>query len=82
MTTDVIRMRGFPFFWVKQEWLWYQVNWLDGRRDAPNEDYGPGWFLVEELEQGRFEHDDGRVFDAKPVKGADRIELWERYGPP
>jgi hypothetical protein len=23
MTTEVSRMRGLPFFWVKHEWLWY-----------------------------------------------------------
>lgn len=58
LTTEVTRMRSLPFFWVKQEWLWYQVNWLDGRRDHPREDYGPGWYAVAELEQGRFEHDE------------------------
>jgi hypothetical protein len=82
MTTEVSRMRGLPFFWGKREWLWYQVNWLDGRRDHSNEDYGPQWCLVTELEQGRFEYDDGLVFDAKPIEGAHRIELWTRYGHP
>jgi hypothetical protein len=82
MTTEVRRMRALPAFWIKREWLWYQVNWVDGRRDHPNEDYGPGWYLVAELEEGRFEYDDGMVFDAKPVEGPQRIELWERYGPP
>jgi hypothetical protein len=32
LTTEVTRMRSLAF-WVKQEWLWYQVNWLDGGRD-------------------------------------------------
>ena len=44
LTMSVIPMRSFPFFWVKREWLWFQVNWRDGRRDPPGEDYGPGWF--------------------------------------
>ena len=84
LTTTVIRMRGLPFFWVKREWLWYQVNWLDDRRDDPNEDYSPGWYVVAELEQGRFEHDDvdGLVFDVRPVGSPERDELWQRYGPP
>ncbi|XAS75075.1 hypothetical protein V3G39_10385 [Dermatophilaceae bacterium Sec6.4] len=53
-------------------------------RDEPNEDYGPRWCVVAELEQGRFEHDNvnGLVFDAKPVGRPERDELWQRYGPP
>lgn len=84
LTTAVSRMRSLPVFWVKREWLWYQVNWLDDRRDDPKEDYGPGWYVVAELEQGKFEHDDidGLVFDAKPVEEPKRLELWQRYGPP
>lgn len=84
LTTTVSRMRSFPFFWVKRERLWYQVNWLDGRRDEPREDYGPGWYAVAEFEQGRFEHDeiDRLVFDVKPVEEPERAELWQRYGPP
>lgn len=75
-------MRSFPFFWVKREWLWYQVNWLDGRRDRPQEDYGPDWYTVAELEQGRLECDgvDGE-FDAEPVEGTDRDRLWGQFGP-
>jgi len=34
LTTAVIQMRSFPFFWVKREWMWYQVNWLDPVRRA------------------------------------------------
>jgi hypothetical protein len=84
LTTQVFRMRSFPFFWVKREWLWYQVNWLDGRRDRMDEDYGPDWHTVTELEAGKFEHDSvaGLVFDARPVDAADRDTLWDRYGPP
>ena len=84
LTTAVIRMRSFPFFWVKHEWLWYQVNWRDGQRDHPQEDYGPGWYTVAELEAGKFQNDfvAGLVFDARPVDAADRGTLWERYGPP
>ena len=69
---------------LKREWLWYQVNWSDGRQDRPQEDYGPGWFSVAELEQGRFDYDDvnGLEFDAKPVKGPQPDTLWERLGPP
>ena len=82
MTMEVSRMRSLPCFWVKQEWLWYQSNWVDGRRDHSGEDYGPGWYVVAELEDGRFEYDDGRVFDARPVEEPARTELWDRYGPP
>ncbi len=78
-------MRSLPTFRRKQEWLWFQVNWLDGQRDRADEDYGPEWYTVVELEGGAFEHDVvGRTFrfEAKPVAGADRQALWDRYGPP
>ncbi|WP_353508780.1 hypothetical protein [Intrasporangium sp.] len=45
------------------------------------DDYGPEWFIISDLEQGKFEGSKG-VFDAKRVQGALRDELWERYGPP
>jgi hypothetical protein len=84
LTCQVIRMCSFPLFWTKREWLWYQVSRLDGRQDRPQEDYGPGWLSVAELEQGRFDYDDvdGLEFDAKPVEGPHRDMLWERFGPP
>lgn len=84
LTCQVLRMRSFPLFWIKREWLWYQVNWLDGRQDQSREDYGPAWLAVAELEQGRFDHDDGdgREFEAKPVEGPRRDILWRTFGPP
>ncbi len=84
LTTQVARMRSFPFFWVKREWLWYQVNWLDGRRDQAQEDYEPDWYTVAELEQGKFEPDwsDDLVLDARRVQEPERQKLWTRYGPP
>jgi hypothetical protein len=83
LTCQVIRMRSFPFLWIKREWLWYQVNWLDGRRDEPEEDYGPTWYTVAEWEQGKFEYDgvDG-TFDAEPIEGPGRDRLWRDLGPP
>ena len=81
LTTEVTRMRSLAF-WIKQEWLWYQVNWLDGRRERPDEDYGPKWYPVSDLEQGKFEVDEGLVLDARPVIGPDRDRLWSEYGPP
>lgn len=82
LTCQVLRMRSFPLWWVKREWLWHQVNWLDGRQDQPQEDYGPDWLTVTELEQGRFDYDDGVEFDAKLVEGRHRDLLWDRFGPP
>lgn len=83
LTCQVIRMRSFPFIWIKRESLWYQVNWLDGRRDRPQEDYGPAWHTVAELEQGKFEYDGvDSEFDAQPVVGPDRDRLWRRFGRP
>lgn len=83
VTTAVGRMRSLPAFWVKQEQLWYQVHWIDGRRDLLQEDYGPGWYAVEELEQGHFEPaSDGQVFEARLVEEPDRSRLWAQYGTP
>lgn len=71
LTCRVIPMRSFPSPWVKGEWLWYHVQWLDGRRERPQTDSGPHWNVVAQLEAGRFEHDDirGLVFDARCVEG-------------
>ena len=84
LTCSVGPMRSFPLFWVRQEWLWCQVNWLDGRRDPPMEDYGLGWYVVAELERGRLEYDGATpvVFDARRVEEPLRYLLWEQYGPP
>ena len=84
LTTEVSRMRSFPAFWLKREWLWYQVNWVDGGRDRPREDYGPGWYAVAELERGQFEPEvqDGLVLGAQPVNPTERNALWELFGPP
>ena len=83
LTCRVIPTRTFPLFWSKGELLWYRVNWLDGRRDRAQEDSGPNWPVVTELERGRFEHDDIRsiVYDAHRVEGPDRDQLWFHYGP-
>lgn len=75
-------MRSLPLFWLKRESLWYQVNWLNGEKDRPQEDYGPGWYTVAELEEGRFDPDDDDVLDARPVGEIQRAELWAQYGPP
>ncbi|MEZ0580602.1 hypothetical protein [Nocardioides sp. MH1] len=81
--TAVGRMRSLPWFWVKQEWVWWQVHWLDGRPTNPQEDHGPGWLAVGELEQGCLVPDlDGVRYDARPVGEPERTRLWERYGAP
>lgn len=76
-------MRSFPFFWVKQEQLWYQVTWLVGRRDRLQEDYGPEWYAVTELEQGTFDTGYGApILDARRVEEPERDLLWAQFGPP
>jgi hypothetical protein len=86
LTTQVVKMRTYPVPWGrKEEQLWFQVNWLDGRRDVSDEDYGPGWVVVADLEAGTFEYPDRGEsinFDARPVLGEERGTLWDRYGPP
>lgn len=41
-----------------------------GGRVPPEEDYGPEWYIVAQLERGKSQrdHDSGGVFDAKPWK--------------
>lgn len=81
--TTVARMRSLPAFWVKREWLRYQVHWLDGRQDPPGEDYGPGWYVVAELEENRFDpRADGDALDATRVAEPERSLLSRRYGFP
>lgn len=83
VTTSVERVRSFPAFWVKREQLWHQVHGLDGRRDGSQVDYGPGWDVIAELEQGRFDPmSDGQAFEAIRVEDPERSRLWAQYGPP
>lgn len=84
LLTQVTHFRHWPFGRNRHEWLWCKVCWLDGRQGPPEEDYGPEWYNVAQLERGKFEsdYDSGGVFDAKPVEDPVRDQLWERYGPP
>lgn len=40
--------------WDKQEQMWTQVHWADGRHEYREEGYGPEWYVVEELRGGHF----------------------------
>lgn len=40
----------------RQPWVWFVVVWLDGTKEFKFEDYGPGWFTIRELAEGRFEY--------------------------
>lgn len=42
LTTSVGIMRSFPIFWDKQEQLWSQVHWFDGKHEYMGEGHGPG----------------------------------------
>ena len=83
LTTSVGVMRSFPFFWDKQEQMWSQVHWLDGKHEYLEEDYGPEWYAVEELLGGHFVTEDPQTiretsFAASPVTGTERDRLWEQ----
>lgn len=82
VTTGVMPMRSFPFFWLKQERMWTQVHWLDGEHEYMEEDYGPEWYTAEELQGGHFTAAHPRTglevsFDATVVTGSERDRLWE-----
>lgn len=39
-----------------QPWLWFAHHWDDGGDHVEEtEDYGPDWYVVEEIERGTFE---------------------------
>jgi hypothetical protein len=81
VTTGVMPMRSFPFFWLKQERMWTQVHWLDGEHEYLEEDYGPAWPAAEELRGGHFvtAHPRTRLdvsFEATAVTGSERDRLW------
>jgi hypothetical protein len=84
LLTRVTYDRSSPFRGDVEERMSCKVCWLDGRQDRPEEDYGPEWFTVAELERGRFESGSrpGLVFDAGRVTGGRRDEVWQRFGPP
>lgn len=81
ITTSVMPMRSFPLLGIKQEQMWSQVHWMDGRHEYCEEDYGPDWPVVEELSGGHFrtfEPGGGSEidFEAVTVTGAERDQLW------
>lgn len=81
VTTSLMPMRSFPFFWDKQEQMWTQVHWADGRHEYGEEDYGPEWYSVKELRGGHFSTWDPSVnedvdFEATLVTGAEQDHLW------
>ncbi|QTF72205.1 hypothetical protein [Arthrobacter woluwensis] len=81
VTTSVAPMRALPAFWLRQEQMWSQVHWADGRREFLEEDYGP-WVTVGELLEGRFtagasRFDRYETYDAVRVTGPERGRLWE-----
>lgn len=85
LTTTVGPMRSFPALWIKQERLWAQPHWLDGHHQESEEDYGPGWYLIEQLQAGAFEAFDAQAdemvtYEAAQIHGPERDRLWREYG--
>lgn len=74
LVTNVSHFRYWPLGRKHHDSVWFKVCWLAGRQDMPEDDYGPEWYFVSDLEQGTFEVS-GRTFDAKPVEGPRRHEL-------
>ena len=40
--------------WNGRPWLFFLMAWPDGSTESPEEDYGPDWPLLRELESGIF----------------------------
>ncbi len=52
-----------------QPWPWFVVVWLDGTKENPFEDYGPGWYTVRELDAGFFDHHGPSTSHEKRILG-------------
>lgn len=63
-----------------QPWPWFVVVWLDGRKEFPFEDYGPGWHTVRELDAGYLEHHGPSAVKQRMILG--RRLVSSRPGPP
>ena len=48
----------------RQWWVWLIVDWVDGTRERPTEDYPP-WTYVAEMKQGVFEWAGGGAYDGR-----------------
>lgn len=81
LVTNVSHFRYWPVGRRRHDSVWFKVCWLDGRQEMAEDDYGPEWCFVSDLEQGKFDVS-GRRFEARPVEGSRRDELWEQLGPP
>ncbi len=81
LVTNVTHFRHWPFGRKHHDSMWFKVCWHDGRQEVPEDDYGPEWYFAADVEQGKFEGSGG-VFDARPVGGSLRDQLWEQDGPP
>jgi hypothetical protein len=63
LASRVLEM-AFP---SRQPWVWFVLVWLDGTRELKFEDFGPGWFTIRELEDGRFDHHGPTIVSAKRI---------------
>lgn len=77
LVSSIGPMRSFPGWRERQEWMLYAVVWSDGTVERPNEDYGPQWLTVAELEQGYY--DDGDRYAARRLEGEARDRIWWRW---
>lgn len=50
---SIVGKMSFPSARV---WPWFVVVWIDGTKELPFEDYGPGWWTVRELDAGYLQH--------------------------
>lgn len=73
--------RGIPqrTLWAKREVLWYQITWLDRRRERHRPTPDPPGASLDDLEHGRYELLDigNRVLDARPVERPEHDRLWQ-----
>ncbi|GAA0619880.1 hypothetical protein HPO96_25350 [Kribbella sandramycini] len=84
LTTQIWSMRSLPALHLKRDQLWSQITWLDGTKERPEEDYGPDWPTLTELESGTYDPTYGDYSDlqATPLTGPARDTLWKTLGPP
>lgn len=65
-------------------WPWFVVVWLDGTKERSEEDYGPEWYTVRELDAGFYEchTQEGNLqrFEFARLPRDKAAVMWEQLG--
>lgn len=65
----------------RSPWPWFVTVWLDGTKERSQEDYGPGWYIVRELDGSYFD-DYGRSIPMERRGWFGRTIKYRKQGEP